>query len=191
MLSEVFGSTAVRLVKMAQGDDPTQVIPFQKVPKLSLEHRLDRDEIDRERVEAVLFQQVEEAGWMLRRHNEIPGKLGLEIHYADGAVAGNQLSLPPLTFPTDRSLFHVALSLFRKLFQRRVATRSLVLEFSDFSAPFRQMPLFPWEKTAAPGCNQNLQRALDGIRERYGRTSVAWGLTLLAGSSPKATLRTP
>lgn len=170
----VFGKMGPRLLRIARGIDPTPVLPFQKAPSLSVVRDLDRDEIDRERLEAVLFQQAEEAGWVLRCHNRYPGKLALEVRYADGVTVRNHHELPPITFHMDRRLFRAVLAAFERLVQRRIAVRRIVIELSDFSMPMRQMSLFPWEETSLEA-DQKLQKALDNIRNRFGRRAISWG----------------
>ena len=84
-----------------------------------------------ERLESVLFQQIEEAGWNLRRHNRCPGNFRLEIRYADGVSADTRRRIFPGSVQADRLLFRSILPVFYQLFRRRVAVRRLVLEFSD------------------------------------------------------------
>jgi DNA polymerase IV len=164
----------LRLLRIARGIDPTPVVPFQRIPRMNLVCHLDRDEIDRDRLESILFQQVEEAGWELRCHNRYPGKLAVEIRYADGGTARLERSLDPITVQIDKRLFQATRPVFRQVFQRRVAVRRLVLELSDFSMPGRQLALFPWEETRFDG-EQRLQQALDDLRRRFGRQAVVWG----------------
>ncbi|MHC1724604.1 MAG: hypothetical protein AB9866_01035 [Syntrophobacteraceae bacterium] len=73
MLAGVFGKTADRLLKIAKGIDPAPVLAFQQAQRFLLTKTMDRDEIDVESLEAILFQQIEEAGWNLRRSNRCPG----------------------------------------------------------------------------------------------------------------------
>jgi len=175
-LAEVFGKTGTRLLQIAQGNDSTPVVPFQKVPRLQVVHNLDRDEIDRDRLEAILFQQVEEAGWLVRLNNRYPGKFALEIRYADGKTAKTQRLLPAITTHIDYRLFQIILPTFKQLLQRRIAVRRIILEFHEFSMPARQLSLFPWEEAPLQGAKK-LQTALDDIRRRFGRQSIAWGKT--------------
>jgi DNA polymerase IV len=187
-LTDVFGKAGSRLLRLAKGIDATPVLPFQKVPHLSVIHNLDGDEIDRERLAAILFQQIEEAGWQLRRHNRYPGRFALEVRYADGNTVKNQGQLPPITTQVDGRLFRIILPFFQRLIQRRVAVRRLVLEFYEFSMPLRQMSLFSWEEAPLRG-DLALQQALDDIRGRFGRRSIAWGRTHVpALASRKAAL---
>lgn len=176
MLAAVFGKTADRLLKIAKGVDATPVLPSLQAPRLLLAKTLDRDEIDLGRLEAILFQQVAEAGWTLRSHNRCPGHFRLEIRYADGMSVESRKRLSNEAVHADQWLFRSILPVFLQLFQRRVAVRRLVLEFSDLSMPFRQLSLFAWEKRASPK-DRDLQKVLDTIRLKFGKDSIKWGIT--------------
>jgi len=174
MLAAVFGRSAERLLKIAKGMDHSPVLPAQQVPRVSGMKILDRDEIDPGRLESVLFQQVEEAGWNLRRHNRCPGNFRLEILYADGISVDIRRRIFSGSFQSDRFLFRSILPAFYQLFQRRVAVRRLVLEFSDLVMPLTQLSLFTWEKNASSK-ERNLQKVLDAIRMKFGKGIIAWG----------------
>jgi DNA polymerase-4 len=173
-LCSVFGRMGSRLLQIARGVDATPVLPFKKIPRLCVARTLERDEIDREKLEAVLFRQVEEVGWMLRCHNRYPGQFALEIRYADGVTVRNQHLLSPITTHVDQRLFHAVRSAFNRLVRRRIAIRRMVLEFSDFVMPSRQLSLFPWEEATLLD-DQEIQRAIDAVRHRFGRQAISWG----------------
>jgi len=173
-LTAVFGTMGVRLSQLARGVDPTPVLPFQRIPKLEFSRRMDRDEIERERLEAVLFQLVEDAGWVLRSRNRRPGKVALEVRYADGATARRQHSLAPLGRQVDRQWFRILRPTLSRLLERRVAVRRMRLELWELVMPLRQMELFPWEEVPV-GESPRLQEALDRVRRRFGRQAVFWG----------------
>lgn len=185
MLAAVFGKAGPRLARLAHGKDPSPVVPFQRSPHLRLSRTLERDEIDRERLQRVLFDLVEEAGWILRRHNRCPRVVELEIRHADGISARGREQTAPGRVLLDRVLFTSARRLLHRLLQRRVALRRLTLEFSSFAMPFRQLSLFPATEPDQTR-EQNLQNALDAIRRRFGRGLVAWG----AGTGAAARGRT-
>lgn len=174
VLSGVFGKMSPRLSNIARGIDPTPVLPSRNAPRMVVARSLERDEIDRDRLEAILFQQVEEAGWDLRSHNRYPARFVLEIRYADGITSRSAHALSSPSIRVDRKLFATILPAFRQLFNRRIALRRIVLELSDFAMPFRQMSLFPWEDTPSDE-ERELQRALDGIRRRFGNRAISWG----------------
>jgi DNA polymerase IV len=176
VLAGVFGKAADRLLKIAKGVDPAPVLPSLQAPRLLLAKTLDRNEIDLGRLEAILFQQVEEAGWILRSHNRCPGHFRLEIRYADGIAAEGRKRLSYEEIHADQWLFRAILLVFLQLFKRRVAVRRLILEFSELSMPFRQLSLFAWEKKSSPR-DRNLQKVLDAIRLKFGKGSITWGIT--------------
>ena len=173
-LASVFGKMGSRLLQIARGVDATPVLPFRKVLRMSVVRTLERDEIDRERLEAILFQQVEEVGWLLRCHNRYPGQFALEIRYADGITVRHQHQLSPIITHVDRRLFCVARTTFNRLVQRRIAIRRIALELSDFAMPSRQLSLFPWEEATLQD-DQKIQKAIDAIRHRFGRETISWG----------------
>ena len=170
----VFGNTGLRLLKIARGIDPSPVFSLQKVPRLTVVHNLKGDEIDRERLESILFRLVEEGGWNLRRRNRYPGHFALEVRHADGMTVRLQSRMPLEAAHADRWLFRAVHPIFSKMICRRVAVRRMVLEFSEFSMPFRQMPIFPWEGDASKS-DRELQIALDDIRRRFGHHIISWG----------------
>jgi DNA polymerase IV len=174
-LSTVFGGTAPRLVQLARGVDSTPVIPSRKPPGISVSRILDRDEIDRERLEGLLLQQVEEGAWTLRRCNRYAGAFSLEIRYADGLSVEGRKSLPVPPANVDRRLFQAVRDLFVQVFTRRVAVRRITLEFRKLIMPPRQLSLFAMDEE-----DERLQGAIDAIRGRFGGEAVSWGRAVMA-----------
>ncbi len=176
-LSLVFGRAGDRLSRLARGIDPAPVIPFEQVPRLRLVRNLKERVMELPRLESILFQQVEEAGWILRRHNRIPGEAVLETRYADGAAAREKRRLVPVSTHLDLRLFLTLQPALEALVKRRVAVQRIILELSRFSMPFRQMALFSMEEPEAER-ERSLQTALDHVRRRFGPRAVSWGRTL-------------
>jgi DNA polymerase-4 len=174
MLAAVFGKSAERLLRIAKGLDFSPVLPDRQVQRIFVTKILDRDEIHMGRLETLLFQLVEEAGWDLRSHNRCPGNFRLEIRYADGMSVDTGRRISPGSVKADRLLFRSALPVFHQLFRRRVAVRRLVLEFSDLLMPFVQLPLFTLEQRTSPK-DSNLQKVLDAMRMKFGKGIIAWG----------------
>lgn len=174
MLAAVFGRSAERLLKIAKGIDTAPVFVSRQAPRISVSKIMERDEIDPGRLESALFQQVEEAGWDLRKYNRCPGSFRLEIRYADGMSVDTGKRLPPWSIRADRSLFQSVLPAFYQLFRRRVAVRSLTIEFSDLAMPFAQLPLFTWKNNRRASKERDLQEALDSIRMKFGKEIISW-----------------
>jgi DNA polymerase IV len=172
--SSVFGRQGLRLIQFARGIDSTPVIPSRKASVLSVDRILDRDEIDRDRLTAILFQQVEEAAWMLRRCNRNARVFSLEIRYADGISIQGHNSLGVLSSNLDLILFNSIEALFLRLFTRRIALRRISLEFRELSMPSRQLSLFETDSEA-----KRMQEAIDRVRRRFGRGAISWGKTVM------------
>lgn len=173
MLAAVFGKNGERLVKIAKGVDTSAVFVSKESPRISVSKIMERDEIDPGRLESALFDQVEEAGWDLRRLNRRPGRLRLEIRYADGLSVDTKKRLPSWSIQADRSLFQAVLPAFHQIFRRRVAVRGLLIEFSELAMPSAQLPLFTW-KNQKGSEERDLQEALDSIRLKFGKKIISW-----------------
>ncbi len=175
MLFPVFGNHASRLVKLARGEDSLPVVPSEKDTALKLVHELERDEIDWNKIDAVLLRLVEEAGWMLRRRNRLPGRVLLEVRYADGVEAQGSQNIRLCGQVLDRVLFQTVRGLARSVCQRRVALRRLAVIWSRFALPLRQLVLFP-ETGLLQDREQRIQAALDIVRSRYGHQALVWAV---------------
>ncbi len=176
-LLPVFGGHAPRLLRLARGEDDLPVVPFEKEATLRLVRDLERDEIDRDRIEALLFDLTEEGGWILRRRNRIPGRVLVEVRYADGVEVQVARDVKPMGQVLDRLLFETVRDCARSVIRRRVAVRRIAVTWSRFRVPLRQLALFP-EAGWAEGRERRIQAALDAVRRRYGRQAVFWGVTI-------------
>lgn len=175
-LFPVFGNHAPRLLRLARGEDSLPVVPFEKEAVLRLVHDMERDEIDRDRIDAALFHLAEESGWTLRRRNRIPRRVVLEVRYADGVEVQGSRDMGAVEQVLDRFLFQTVRGLARSVCQRRVAVRRIAVTWTGFRMPLRQLVLFP--DTGPAGAREvRIQTALDAIRSRYGPEALVWGLT--------------
>lgn len=169
-LSAVCGKKAVRLISLAQGIDSTPVLPSRKNSKISVSHILPRDEIDRELMKGSLLALVENTGWTLRRCNRNAKSMSLELQYADGIIVKGQESLQRGYSNNDHELYQAAYKMLLSIFTRRIAVRRLTLELHRLIMPSRQLSLFEGENE-----ENQLQRAIDNVRTRYGNKAIAWG----------------
>ncbi len=173
-LVPVFGRSGWRFYRWARGEDSSLVLPFEKRSVLRFARDLPGEEIHPAVWDAFLLELVEESGWVFRRHNRVPCGGRLHVRYADGVEGRKTVRVPSWKIPIDRFLFHHLRRPFRDLLCRRVALRRIVLEWTDFRMPFRQLPLFPASKSSVER-ECRIQRALDRIRARYGTSAVEWG----------------
>ncbi|SMC17254.1 DNA polymerase-4 [Desulfacinum hydrothermale DSM 13146] len=174
-LFPVFGRRAERLIRLARGEDPLPVVPLERKARLEVARALPADEIDRGRLEIFLFHMVEEAGWVLRRQNRVPGRVRIVVGHADGVERTATRRLPDWNQILDRVLFGVVRDLFRKVAVRRVAVRKMAVEWLDLRMPLGQLCLFS-DRRVDLARERRIQAALDAVRSRFGRSAVRWGL---------------
>ncbi|MBW1981045.1 MAG: hypothetical protein JRJ12_07470 [Deltaproteobacteria bacterium] len=176
LLETVFGRTGQRLRRMALGEDFSPVTVPEAAPLLRKRMQLREDENRRSRLLGHLYGLVEELGRQLRAGNRCPGALDLTVIYADGvqtrawstcAAAGSEFFL-------DSVLFQTASRLFARAGQRRVRVRGLVLTATQLHHPIGQLSLFSWDDHCCRR-EEQLVRALDHIRQRYGAGAIYYG----------------
>jgi DNA polymerase-4 len=91
----------------------------------------------------------------------------LKLRYSDFQTLQRSRSLTATG--SELELYHVVLGLFRKARTRKSAIRLLGVCLSNLEPAERQLCLFDEGRT--------LQRAMDGIRQRYGYGAVHRALT--------------
>jgi len=172
----IFGRQAPVIHQRTLGIDPTPVYPSPGKLVVSEEMTLPQDENDDQRLLATLYRLVEKCSFRMRNSDLVPGKAGLLIRYSDQMETQRQVRLLRTRF-RDLDLYGPLEKLFLALCNRRVRVRFIRIWFRDFSAPDRQLSLFP-----APLLLQERRsaiiRALDRIRERYGEEAINCGKTM-------------
>jgi DNA polymerase-4 len=173
LLTSVFGKEGMNLSRMARGEDTTAVEPSSQASSLRFSIDLTGGENGRELLQAALFQLCEELGRSLRTRNRLPGRLLLEIDYADGLTVKG---LHPAGHPDDDldlSLFAKSSALFHKLLKRRVRVKRIVLGAPDLRLPLPQLPLFSWD--ASHDRARTLMGAIDQVRKKFGDHALFFG----------------
>ncbi len=173
-LKLIFGHRAHVIHQRALGIDPTPVYPGSAEPVIVEEMTLLRDENDDRNLLPVLYILTERCSFRLRERGLIPRKAGLLIRYSDQVEARCRLRLSPAGSPASDFYGPLKESFF-KLWNRRVRLRFIRLWFRDFSAPDRQLTLFPTPSRLEEKQSVVL-RALDRIREKYGEEAIRRGI---------------
>jgi len=171
------GSGARGLYESVRGIDPSPVLPAgERRPVVRQEHGFASDENDVALVQGGLFAMVERAGRELRVRRLAARRLGLVVDYADGSRVVRSASTRQAT-ANDFRLFELARAALQRAWIRRVRLRHLRLTCDRLTFPPAQLELFagPQEEERR---QDNLVRALDRIRERFGESAVRLGRTL-------------
>lgn len=172
-LTMVFSRDGLKLYQASHGIDHTPVLPPQQAPNIYEQATLTEDTNDIYLLRGALYQLVEKVGRQLRQSFQMTRKMILEIYYSDHREAVGQKKLSTAT-NMDQELFATADELFQKILTRRIRVSKLAVRYLQLSPSSRQASLF--EKPTNDK-SQNLTRAIDQIRNKFGEDSVRFALS--------------
>jgi len=171
-LTMVFGRDGLKLYQASHGIDHTPVFPPQQVPNIYEQTTLAEDSNDIHLLRGALYRLVEKVGRQLRQSSQAARKMMLEIYYADHREAIGQKRLPAAT-NMDQELFLVTEELLHKILTRRIRVRKLAVRYFELTPAPKQVSLF--DKQTGDK-NQNLTRAIDQLRKKFGEDSLKFAL---------------
>ncbi len=179
-LQRILGSKAAgeHLWALAHGLDDRPVETETEDKSISREHTFDEDCSSEEVLRQVLLELTEQVGHRLRKSERYARCLTIKFRYADFKTHTRQETVSP-PIASDRDLLRHALALLEKQAIRQ-AIRLIgfgVSHFADTAEDNPQPDLFDDEKAAKKDRerNERLDRAVDALRERYGRNALRRG----------------
>lgn len=170
-----FGARArfIRNTVLGFDDAPVRMI-HDRPPIVRLDHAFDRDELDPERVETILYTLAEQAGSRLRQMGLAARRVAVWLEYADGVRVVRQTAARPST-ASDATLAALARQALRLAWFRRICIRHLRLDCAGLIFPPAQLSLFD---TASAQRKTRLETTVDAIRSRFGWNSLQTARTL-------------
>jgi len=174
LLKSRFGTTGLMIHRYANGIDNRKIEPSGEAKSISRETTFAQDTSDHHLLEATLRYLCEQVGAHLRKHNKQARSITLKLRYADFETITRSLSLKKAV-TTDEVIFNKAVQLLnRALSQRRNPVRLLGVGVSNLVGSNKQLYLFD----TASRQSEQLDKAIDRIRRKYGFTSIQTGRTL-------------
>jgi DNA polymerase-4 len=123
---------------------------------------------EREEIEKILWELVEEVGKRLRRERYYARCIAVKIRYSDFKTISRSRTLAdPTCF--DRRIFEVASDLLKKNLSRGRPVRLLGVSASALVSSGRQESLFDIQERRSM---EKLYRAIDRLREKYGEETI-------------------
>jgi DNA polymerase-4 len=173
MIEKVLGRNGIEIWKKANGIDAAPVRPYSERKSISTETTFDEDTTDIKKLNEILAGMIERTAFELRQKQRLTSCVTVKIRYSNFDTHTLQKRIPYTSF--DHKLIEVARELFQKLYQRRMLIRLIGIKLSHLIQGTPQLDLF--EDTPK---TVNLYRAMDMLRNRYGKRSVirAVGLTI-------------
>ncbi len=176
LMQKVLGENGVSIWKKCNGIDTSPVIPYSEKKSISKESTFDRDTINMEQLKKTIISMVDDLAFELRKSNVLTSCIAVKIKYSDHNTEQVQQKLTYTA--STKKLTEKALELFTKLYSRRVLLRLVGVKFSNLVNGTEQMDLFN-----DVSAHVNLNKALDGIRMRFGNDKVM--TAILIGNATK------
>lgn len=167
------GSCAETLIEHARGIDNRPVERPEEAKSISRETTFAEDVHHRKTLEAMLQNLSEHVGARLRKRNRHARCITLKLRFADFSTITRSHTLPAPT-DADQVIFTTGLNLMRKeLAGNPLAVRLLGIGVSALTERGWQMDLLGGSLPRT----DNLNRAVDRIRQKYGFDSISTGRT--------------
>ena len=174
-LKSHFGASGELLQRYARGIDDSKVEPPGPTKSISRETTFGKDTRDRSLLKATLRYLGERVGAELREQGKQAKCVTLKLRYADFTTITRRHTLSQTT-DTDQVIFDTGAILLKKaLSQERQPVRLIGIGVSNLIEGGRQLDMLD----ASARRQEQLNRAVDRIRNKYGFTAIQTGRTLL------------
>ncbi|HMN43578.1 MAG TPA: DNA polymerase IV [Povalibacter sp.] len=180
VLLPIFGRYAARVKARAAGIDDRPVIADWDEKQISAEETFDADLTDRRQLHAQLAQLADRMAARLRTRGWTAGRVVVKIRRKDFRTYTRQRTVKPATQET-RPLAAAAAKLLDEWLEQqpRAAIRLLGVSARDLTET-SQLDLFAVPQSRR---NQDLDAAIDHIRQRFGNAALSRGSSLRPGKS--------
>ena len=191
-LKSHFGATGELLHRYANGIDNREIELPGAAKSISRETTFGKDTKDRSLLKATLRYLGERVGAELRQQGKQARCVTLKLRYADFTTITRRRALNQGT-DTDQSIFDTGLKLLNKaLSGEKQPVRLIGIGVSNLVEPGKQLDMLD----ASAQRLEQLNKAIDRIRNKYGFTAIQTGRTLLLkdifpSSGGGYTLQTP
>jgi DNA polymerase-4 len=165
LMHKVLGKNGLVIWKKANGIDNSPVIQYHERKSISTERTFGQDTTDITKLKGMVIAMAENLAYQLRRGHKLTACITFKIRYSDFQTYTQQQRIPYSAM--DHSIIPVVLSLFKKLYNRRLLVRLIGVRFSHLVEGGHQVNLFEDNQM-----HLNLAEAMDKIRERYGDRAV-------------------
>jgi len=174
-LKSHFGASGELLYRLARGIDDRKVEPPGAAKSISRETTFGEDTKDLSLLKATLRYLGERVGADLRQQGKQARCITLKLRYADFTTITRSYTLRQ-TSDTDQTIFDTGEQLLKKaLAEEKQPVRLIGIGASNLTEPGRQLDML--DKSAQR--LEQLNRAIDRIRKKYGFTAIQTGRTLL------------
>ena len=164
-----FGKYGSLIWKKAHGEGSDFLSTPQDRKSISHERTFGKDEMDKHKVEEVLFKLTGKVCQALRNNNWQVSTISIKLRYSDFVTITRAKTIKPTD--DDKVIFDTALDILRKAYTRRVATRLIGIHLTKFNDFYDQEDLFDLHENI----RKRMLRAITKIRDKYGYDTIKVG----------------
>jgi DNA polymerase-4 len=165
MLIRVLGENGRIIWLRANGEDHTPIVPYSEQKSVSTERTFQEDTINIHNIKSLLIGMVGELCHTLRTQQKLSACIAVKIRYSNFDTETKQRLIPYTS--SDHILIEEALSLFTKLYQRRMLIRLVGVRLSHLVHGTEQLNMFEDRIEL-----HSLYQAMDNMKIRYGKKAV-------------------
>ena len=174
-LKSHFGASGEILWRFAHGIDHRKVEPPAEAKSISRETTFGKDTRDHSLLKATLRYLSERVGSQLRQQGKQARCVTLKLRYADFTTITRHHTLRQAS-DSDQTIFDTGVELLNKaLSQEKQKVRLIGIGVSNLTEPGRQLDMLDLSAQRL----EQLNKAIDRIRKKYGFTAIQTGRTLL------------
>jgi DNA polymerase IV len=167
------GKFGEELERRSLGIDNSPIHLSHEIKSVSNETTFAKDISDTQILYETLHWLSESVGRRLRKHNLRGSTVKLKLRWADFTTITRQETLPNST-NDDGEIYISVKNLFNKAWKNGKPVRLLGVGVTQFSRPVKQLGL--WDTSSQQ--DENLLKAVDQLRERYGNKTIFRGSDL-------------
>jgi DNA polymerase-4 len=174
VLKSHFGASGEILQRFASGIDDREVEPPAAAKSISRETTFGQDTKDRSLLKATLRYLGEQVGADLRRKGKRARCVTLKLRYADFTTITRRQTLSQTT-DSDQAIFNTGVKLLgRELAGGKQPVRLVGIGVAELVAAGGQLAMLD----SSARQQEQLNKAIDRIRQKYGFTAIQTGRTL-------------
>ncbi len=168
LLEQHHGKYGMELWYKANGIHTSEVVQYHEAKSISNENTFEENTDDVEYLMSQLVRMTEKVAFNLRADNKMAGCVAVKIRYPDFETTSKQSAISYTCFDDD--LITIVKDLFHQLYRKGTKVRLLGVRVSELTNEAMQTNLF-----SDPAKKAGLYKAIDGLKGRFGKSSVTRG----------------
>jgi DNA polymerase-4 len=173
LLEKKLGKYGADLWRKSQGIHTGIVHEYHEAKSISCENTFEENTPDTVFLLSELVRMTERVAYELRQDEKLTGCIAVKIRYPDFETTSKQTTIDYTL--RDDELIPVAIDLFHKLYRKGQPVRLLGVRLSELTNHPVQASLFDDAEK-----KNNLYKAIDEVKNKYGKTSLKKARTVAA-----------